>query len=220
MNTDDPARSIPALAQWAADRYGDAEAVVDGDTRLTFRQLAVLAHQATRGAMALGIRPGDRVAIWAPNSWEWIVAALGALGAGGWLVPVNTRFKGEEAAYVLDRADAAVLFTVRGFLDADYVAMLRDTAPHLRCLDHVVFLAGAEAGERTFDEYLAGGDSINPADVDARIAAIATGRRRRRDLHVGHHRTSKGRDAGARRVPARLRPVGPPLRAASRATVT
>ena len=172
MNTDDPARSIPALAQWAADRYGDAEAVVDGDTRLTFRQLAVLAHQATRGAMALGIRPGDRVAIWAPNSWEWIVAALGALGAGGWLVPVNTRFKGEEAAYVLDRADAAALFTVRGFLDADYVTMLRDTAPHLRCLDHVVLLSGAEAGERTFDEYLAGGDSVDPADVDARIAAL------------------------------------------------
>ena len=143
MNADDPVRSIPALAQWAAARYGDAEAVVDGETRLTFRELAALARQATRAAMAQGIRPGDRVAIWAPNSWEWIVAALGALGAGGWLVPVNTRFKGDEAAYVLDRADAAALFTVRGFLDTDYVAMLRDTAPHLRCLDHVVFLAGA-----------------------------------------------------------------------------
>ena len=85
---------------------------------------------------------------------------------------MNTRFKGEEAAYVLDRADAAALFTVRGFLDADYVAMLRDTAPHLRCLDHVVVLSGAEAGERTFDEYLAGGDSIDPADADTRIAAL------------------------------------------------
>jgi len=172
VSADETVRSIPALAQWAADRYGDAEAVVDGDTRLTFRQLAALAHRATRGAMALGIRPGDRVAIWAPNSWEWIVAALGALGAGGWLVPVNTRFKGEEAAYVLDRADAAVLFTVRGFLDADYVAMLRDTAPHLRCLEHVVLLVGAEAGEATFDEFLAGGETIDPPDADARIAAL------------------------------------------------
>ena len=91
--------------------------------------------------------PGDRVAIWAPNSWEWIVAALGALGAGAWLVPVNTRFKGDEAAYVLERADAAALFTVRGFLDTDYVALLRDTAPDLRCLDHVV-LPGGRARRR------------------------------------------------------------------------
>ncbi len=172
VNADDPVRSIPALAQWAAARYGDAEAVVDGGTRVTFRELAALARRATRAAMAQGIQPGDRVAIWAPNSWEWIVAALGALGAGAWLVPVNTRFKGDEAAYVLDRADVAALFTVRGFLDTDYVAMLRETAPHLRCLDHVVFLAGARTGEHTFDDYLATGDAIDDADADARIAAL------------------------------------------------
>ena len=172
MNAEEPVRSIPALAQWAAARYGDAEAVVDGGTRLTFRELAALARRATRAAMAQGIRPGDRVAIWAPNSWEWIVAALGTLGAGAWLVPVNTRFKGDEAAYVLDRADVAALFTVRGFLDTDYVAMLRETAPHLRCLDHVVFLAGARTGEQTFDDHLATGDAIDEADADARIAAL------------------------------------------------
>jgi acyl-CoA synthetase (AMP-forming)/AMP-acid ligase II len=172
MNPEEPVRSIPALAQWAAARYGDAEAVVDGGTRLTFRELAALARRATRAAMAQGIRPGDRVAIWAPNSWEWIVAALGTLGAGAWLVPVNTRFKGDEAAYVLDQADVALLFTVRGFLDTDYVAMLREAAPHLRCLDHVVFLAGSRTGEHTFDEYLATGDAIDEADADARVAAL------------------------------------------------
>jgi HIP---CoA ligase len=172
VNADDPVRSIPALAQWAAAQYGGAEAVVDGETRLTFRELAALAHQATRAAMARGIRPGDRVAIWAPNSWEWIVATLGTLGAGAWLVPVNTRFKGDEAAYVLDRADVAALFTVRGFLGTDYVAMLRETAPHLRCLDHVVFLAGSRTGERTFDDYLATGDAVDEADAVARIASL------------------------------------------------
>ena len=61
VNADDPVRSIPALAQWAAARYGDAEAVVDGDTRLTFRELAAVAHQATRGGDGAGHparRPG------------------------------------------------------------------------------------------------------------------------------------------------------------------
>ena len=48
MNADEPVRSIPALAQWAAARYGDAEAVVDGGTRLTFRQLAALVRRATQ----------------------------------------------------------------------------------------------------------------------------------------------------------------------------
>jgi acyl-CoA synthetase (AMP-forming)/AMP-acid ligase II len=122
--------------------------------------------------MAQGIRPGDRVAIWAPNSWEWIVAALGALGAGAWLVPVNTRFRGQEAAYVLDRADAACLFTVRGFLGTDYVAMLRDASPNLRCLDRVVLLSGPVAGEQTFTDFLTAGDAIDVADADARIAAL------------------------------------------------
>jgi HIP---CoA ligase len=170
---DDPVRSIPALAQWAAARFGDAEAVVDGDTRLTFRDVAARAHRATRAAMATGIRPGDRVAIWAPNSWQWMVAALGALGAGAWLVPVNTRFKGDEAAYVLDRVDAAALFTVRGFLDTDYVALLHDAAPHLRCLDHLVLFAGARDDDIDFDAFLAAGDAVSDADARARIEAIA-----------------------------------------------
>ena len=166
-------RSIPALAQWAARTYGDAEAVVDGDTRLSFTDLAARAHRATRAAIASGIQPGDRVALWAPNSWEWIVAALGILGAGAWLVPLNTRFKGEEAAYVLERADARALFTVRGFLDTDFPAMLRATQPSLRCLDAVVLLDGAPSGDmRSFDDHLTSADAVDPGDATARIESI------------------------------------------------
>ena len=96
------------------------------------------------------------------------------LGAGGWLVPVNTRFKGDEAAYVLAQSDATALFTVRGFLNVDYVSMLRATDPHLRCLDDVVLLAGpvTDPNECTFDDFLTHGDAIDPADADARIAAL------------------------------------------------
>ena len=173
-----------------------------------------LPASATRAAIAQGIEPGDRVAIWAPNSWEWIVAALGVLGAGAWLVPVNTRFKGDEAAYVLDRADAVALFTVRGFLDTDYVAMLRDAAPDLPCLEHVVLLAGAH--DRRGDlRRLPRRRRRRRRRRRARPHRRArTRRRRRRDLHVGHHRPTQGRDAGARRVAARVRPVGAAVRAA------
>ncbi len=118
--------SIPGLVSDAAARFGEAEAVVDGDVRLTFAQLEADALKVTGAAMAAGIHPGDRVAIWAPNMSEWIVAALGLVGTGAALVPLNTRFKGPEVAYVLNRSRARALFTVRGFLGIDYPAMLDD----------------------------------------------------------------------------------------------
>ncbi|MGA2520983.1 MAG: FadD3 family acyl-CoA ligase [Acidimicrobiales bacterium] len=116
--------SIPGLVADAAARFGEAEAIVDGSVRLSFAQLEEEAIAATAAAMAAGIHPGDRVALWAPNVAEWVVAALGLTGAGAALVPLNTRFKGPEAAYVLRRSGARALFTVRGFLGTDYPALL------------------------------------------------------------------------------------------------
>jgi len=116
--------TVPRLVEDAADRHPDAEAVVDGDIRLTYGELAQATLDVTRGLMASGVARGDRVAIWAPNSAQWIVAALGVLGAGGILVTLNTRFKGGEAAYILRASGARTLFTVRGFLGVDYPALL------------------------------------------------------------------------------------------------
>ena len=116
--------SIPGLAAYAAERFGDREAVVDGPVRLSFSELAARSIQVTRALIAAGIGPGDRVAVWAPNSAPWVLVALGALGAGAVLVPVNTRFKGPEAAYVLRRSRARILYTARGFLGVDYPELL------------------------------------------------------------------------------------------------
>ena len=109
-----------------AERFGDRLAVVDGDTRLTYAELLDEARGFGAALVASGVEPGDRVAIWAPNSAEWIVAVLGLFQAGAVLVPVNTRFKGAEAADILSRSRARVLVTVTDFLGTDYVAMLRD----------------------------------------------------------------------------------------------
>jgi HIP---CoA ligase len=124
--------SIPGLVADAAVRFAEAEAVADGEVRLSFAQLECEALRVTGAAMAAGIHPGDRVAMWAPNMAEGIVAALGLVGAGAALVPLNTRFKGPEAAYVLTRSRARALFTVRGFLGIDYPALLEgEDVPHL-----------------------------------------------------------------------------------------
>jgi HIP---CoA ligase len=125
------ASTIPALAQWAAREYADAEAVVDPglggrERRVTFAELAALVRRAAAGCIDRGVQPGDRVAVWGPNSLEWIVAALGSLSAGAALVPLNTRYKGDEAAYILDKSRARFAFVSKPFLGNDYAAMLGD----------------------------------------------------------------------------------------------
>ena len=106
----------------AADRFGDAEAVIDGPLRFTFAQVVERIRCAAGAFADLGIDKGERVAIWAPNSVEWIIAAFGLLTAGGVLVPVNTRFKTEEAGDVIARSGAKAVLVQKGFLDQDYTA--------------------------------------------------------------------------------------------------
>jgi HIP---CoA ligase len=134
MTDDQLPSTIPGLVARAAALFAEREALVDERERLTFAQLGAQAERAGRALVASGIAPGDRVAIWAPNCTEWVIAALGISAAGGVIVPPNTRFKGGEARYVLDRADVKLLFTVTDFLDNDYEAMLRaePTLPQLR----------------------------------------------------------------------------------------
>ncbi|OMC22654.1 fatty acid--CoA ligase [Mycobacterium sp. SP-6446] len=106
----------------AADRFGDAEAIVDGPLRLTFTEVVERIRCAAGAFAELGVDKGDRVAIWAPNSAEWIIAAFGLLTAGGVLVPVNTRFKTEEAGDIIGRSGANAVLVQKGFLDQDYTA--------------------------------------------------------------------------------------------------
>jgi acyl-CoA synthetase (AMP-forming)/AMP-acid ligase II len=118
-------RTIPNLVTRGAPGHAGREAVVDGDLRLTYAELPEAVDLYARGFVASGVAPADRVAIWAPNCAEWILAALGALRAGAVLVPMNTRFKGGEAAYILRASGATTLVTVRGFLGVDYPSLLR-----------------------------------------------------------------------------------------------
>lgn len=117
-------QTIPQMVLSAADRFGDAEAVVDGPLRLTFVELVDRIRRAAGACAELGIERGDRVALWAPNSAHWIIAAFGVMTAGGVLVPVNTRFKGGEAADVITRSNAKLVMVQRGFLDQEFDASL------------------------------------------------------------------------------------------------
>jgi acyl-CoA synthetase (AMP-forming)/AMP-acid ligase II len=109
-------RTLPGVLRAAASRYADHEAVVDGDTRLTYAQLHERVRRAAGALVALGLEKGDRVCIWAPNSWQWEVFALAVTYAGGTLTPVNTRYTGHEAVDVVVRTQAKVVAVADGFL--------------------------------------------------------------------------------------------------------
>ena len=167
--------SIPAMVREAGRAFGAREAVVDGFRRLTYTQVTEFVREGARGLVAAGVEPGDRVAIWAPNSLDFVVAALAITSAGGVMVPVNTRFKGAEAAYILSRSGAKVLFTTRGFLGTDYPALLAESGTPLPALARIVLLLGDATPasiECTRDEFVASGAPVTDAEIDARIDAV------------------------------------------------
>ncbi|MEU5694330.1 FadD3 family acyl-CoA ligase [Actinosynnema sp. NPDC020468] len=175
--------TIPACLRAAAAEAPDVEAVVDGPVRLTYAELDAEVTRFARAAIAHGLQPGDRAAVWAPNSARWVVAALGVLAAGGVLTPVNTRFKGAEARYALAKVRASLLVLDDGFLDNGYLAMLRDDGvgeptaerpapglPHLRAV--VTVHPTDDPAAVSFEAFLAAADRVPAAEVDARIAAL------------------------------------------------
>src|SRR4051812_4652027 len=165
--------SIPALLASTAGVYADRVAVVDGPTTLTYPQVLESSREFAAALVASGVERGDRVAIWCFNSVEWIVAVLGIFGAGASLVPVNTRFKGAEAADILARSGARALVTATDFLGADYVGMLRGSGVDLPALETVVVVRGAVPDEAvSWDGFLARATDESRAEAGRRAAAV------------------------------------------------
>ena len=154
-------------------RFGDREALVDGDRRWSFSEVVKAVESAARSFIALGLHHGDRLAIWAPNSAEWIFSALGAQIVGGVLVPINTRFKGSEAAYVLNHSGAKFLLCDNKFLGQNYAQELRDSRIALPSLEHVIDFSGATDAQCTpWQDFLAQGHSVPLAEVHDRERKI------------------------------------------------
>ena len=177
--------SIPAMLAAAEERFGDATAVREPGRDLSYAALAGAARTFGAALVASGVEPGDRVALWCPNCTEWPVAMLGILSAGGVLVPVNTRFKGAEAADILGRSGARVLVTVTDFLETDYVALLASSGAPLPALETIVVARGPlphgtgadAAGARdivSWDQFVQRATSGARAEVARRSAALGT----------------------------------------------
>jgi len=163
--------TIPGVLDRATVRHVGVEALVEGELRLDFGQLRDAADEVARALIASGIQRGDRIAIWAPNMAEWAIAALGTHRAGAAVVTLNTRLKGSEAAYVLQRSGARLLFTVTDFLDTDYVAMLdRGDIPSV---EEIVVLRGPERSETvSWKAFLSRASKVDVAESARRAEAV------------------------------------------------
>jgi acyl-CoA synthetase (AMP-forming)/AMP-acid ligase II len=168
-------QTIPAALAAAVDRFGDDEALVDGSTRLSFRQLSAQVDRCARALVASGVQAGDRVALWAPNSAAWVVTSFAVYAVGAVLVPLNTRYRGEEAGHVLRTSRPRLLFTVTDLLGTDLVALLAGV-PGLEALAETIVLEGPlRAGCTPLAEFMERAERTSQCEVDQRRGALAGG---------------------------------------------
>ena len=177
--------TIPHVAKAAAERWGDAPALLENGETWSFNQLWAECQKAAAAFLWHGISNRDRIAIWAPNCRDWIVAAVGAMAAGATIVPLNTRLKGREAGDLLRRTRAKMLVTVEEFLGASYTELLADE--DLPDLENVLLIRGFAASRGSpftshedaktrmiaWHEFVAASGKTSQADVEASLARLS-----------------------------------------------
>lgn len=164
--------SIPAVVRAAAERFTTREAVVEGASRPTFADIANSVELVERALIASAVQPGDRVGIWAPNGLDWIVTSFAVYGVGAILVPINTRYKGEEAADQLRAAEVTMLFTVTDFLGTNYVELLDGLEGLDRLRETVVISGPVPEGSTSWPSFLDRAEKVSSKDARARELAV------------------------------------------------
>jgi fatty-acyl-CoA synthase len=179
------AATLGALLDLAAERHGHREALVCGAHRATFAALAADVDRAARALAALGVGPGEHLALWLPNRPEWLHLFLAAARIGAVTVPVNTRFRTVDAEYVLRHAEATTLVVADRAGPVDFLAMVRELVPEVDgeraafrparfpALARVVVLGGAAPrGAWSWAEALARAGGVSAEAPAARQRAV------------------------------------------------
>jgi acyl-CoA synthetase (AMP-forming)/AMP-acid ligase II len=167
---DNSPQTVPAVLDQIAAQFSDHDALVAPGKTLTYAQLREEVRRTAAAMVDLGVQPGDRVALWSPNTWHWVVACLAVHHAGAILVPLNTRYTLSEAVDILERTQAPLLITAGEFLGQDRTADLdRSEVP---ALQHIVRIP-IDKEDGSWNEFVARGDKpAARAEADARAAAV------------------------------------------------
>ena len=124
------------------ERFGDRDAliVLHQSYRASYRELSKQVERAALALIARGVRHGDRVGIWAPNRYEWVIVQYATARIGAILVTINPAYKAGELKHALTKAGVSVLFMAHGFRSSDYAAMLEQVADDCPALREVIVL--------------------------------------------------------------------------------
>ena len=158
----------------AARRFGARTALVTSNRTLTYTELDELCDRVAGSLHDIGVRPGDRVSLYSPNRWEWVIAYHAALRAGAVVNPINVMLTAEEVAFVLNDCGAAAIFTSGD--KAEVIAGLTRSVPTLR---RVISFDGAGGGVTGFGDLLSGSspapDIPRPAPADRSTIGYTSG---------------------------------------------
>jgi fatty-acyl-CoA synthase len=176
-----PKQTIGQLPAEAARCWGSREAISFKDRRVTFAHLSAGVDRFAKGLLSLDIEPGDKVALWMLNRPEWMEAAFAVMKIGAVLVPINTRFRTEDVAYILDQSDTTALILAERSGPIDYLGMVRELVPlgvspestRLPKLRPIVLLSDAPRPETVhWSEMIAHGEAVKDAVLAARVDAV------------------------------------------------
>lgn len=127
-------KTIGEILDETAEKFpnNDALVYVDRKLRYTYKEFKEKCERIAKGLMALGIKRGDHIAVWAYNVPEWVLLQFASAKIGAVLVTVNTYYKSHELEYLLKQSDSTTLFLVHGFKDVDYVEITNKVVPQLK----------------------------------------------------------------------------------------
>ncbi|HEY9059672.1 MAG TPA: AMP-binding protein [Pseudobacteroides sp.] len=125
--------TVGDLLDSMAERYPDHDAVLytDRPFRKTYREFKDLTDTVAKGLMAMGVKKGDHVSIWATNYPEWLLTMFATAKIGAVMVTVNTNYKIFEVEYLLRQSDTSTLILIEGFKDCNYVDIMNELCPEL-----------------------------------------------------------------------------------------
>ncbi len=150
--------------------HGDRDALVECATgrRWTYSELDSDVDAFARGLLAAGIEKGDRVGVWAPNCAEWTLVQYATAKVGAILVNVNPAYRTHELGYALNQSGSRMLVSATGFKTSDYRAMVEEVRGDCAALERVVWM-----GDESWDELVAGGESLAAVAVAERMAELS-----------------------------------------------
>jgi HIP---CoA ligase len=164
-----PASTIPGALERSAVTHAGQPALIGPDGTLAFDELETLTREAAGAMIGFGLRPGDRVALWAPNSLDWAVASLAVLYAGGAVVPINARYTRHEASELVARAGCRLIV-------ADGPGQGRHLAEEATAFGSgiPVVAFGPQPGpaDAQWSAFAASGGSNAPSALDRRLAGL------------------------------------------------